>query len=425
MLNYVIIGYGSRGEIYDTEFMKSGSARLVAVCETREGRIDVCKRLHKGEEIAYYTDEEEFFAEKKDAALCVVATLDAAHVHHALKALSLGYDLLLEKPIACTQEDCERIYEAAKANGRRVFVCHVLRYAPFFYAIKQALDTGVYGKVVNINLTENVAWVNYSHSYVRGNWHDTKETSPTIIAKCCHDLDILNWLIGEEADSVSSIGCASYFAPKNAPQGAGKDCYHCSAAADCIYNCEKFYWERYAAKGNYSWPVNVVYFGEERSHERVTEALKNSRYSQCVFTAEHDTVDHQLVNLSYKSGVTAHLTMTAFSDEDGREIHVHCEKGDIYGNMRENVLHMNVFSTHSTERKLVDLSKDSGLALGMLGHGGGDQKMIRGIVDYYEKGDENAVRTTLAQSMSSHMIGFAAERSRLNGGAVEKVKRLD
>lgn len=418
MLNYVIIGYGSRGKVYDTEFMQTGKARLVAVCDKREGRQAVCKSLHTGEEVQYYTNEEEFFAEKKDARLCVVATPDGAHVGHAIKALERGYDLLLEKPVACSQEDCERIYETAQKNGRRVFVCHVLRYAPFFYIIKEALSTGKYGKVVTASITENVTWWHQAHSYVRGNWGDTKKSSPMIIAKCCHDLDILNWLVDENPVKVSSMGDLSYFTPRHAPKTAGADCYHCGVADTCIYNCEKLYWDKYAKHGNYGWPVDVVYFGEEKTHEKLTEALKNSSYSKCVFSEGHDAVDHQVVNILYQNGATAHLTMTAFAEEGCREIHVHCENGDIYGNMRDNVLHMNVFGK---EKKLVDVSKEND---NNFGHGGGDKRLIVGITEYYETGDENAILTSLAQSLSSHMTGFAAEQSRVDGGALKEVKQL-
>ena len=416
-MKYVIIGYGSRGKFYDGLFKKTENARLAAVCETRQGRIDLCKKQHEGENVGYYTNDDDFFKAGKLGDLCVVSTLDESHVKHALAALNCGYDLLLEKPIACNEEDCVKIYETAISLNRKVTVCHVLRYAPFFSVIKEELRTGNYGKIQTISLTENVGWWHQAHSYVRGNWHNTKETSPMIIAKCCHDLDLLNWFMDNECISVSSMGSLDYFTRKNAPENSGDNCYDCPAAKDCIYNCEFIYWDLKLKKGVTGWPVDVILYNREFTHENLTAALKASPYSKCVFKSDNDAVDHQVVNVLYENGATAQLTMTAFSEKGGRDIHLHCEKGEIYGQMSENTLHCTLFGKSS---KIIDLNKESD---NNFGHGGGDIRMIRNIVDGYDCKAVTEV-TPLAQSMSSHMLGFAAERSRVNGGMPEKVRKL-
>lgn len=416
-MKYVIIGYGSRGDFYDGLFKQIENTELAAVCDGRQSRLDLCKKHHENEDIKYFLSDEEFFKAGKLGDLCVVSTLDEAHVKHALAALNCGYDLLLEKPIACNEEDCVKIYETATALKRKVTVCHVLRYAPFFSIIKSELETGKYGKVQTITLTENVGWWHQAHSYVRGNWHNTKETSPMIIAKCCHDLDLLNWFMGSECVSVSSMGSLDYFTRKNAPENSGDNCYDCPAAKDCLYNCEFIYWDLQLKKGNTAWPVDVIMFNQEPTHENLTAALKTSPYCKCVFKNDNDAVDHQVVNVLYENGATAQLTMTAFSEKGGRDIYLHCEKGEIYGQMSENTIHCTLFGKSS---KVIDVNKE---ADNNFGHGGGDIRMIQNIVDGYE--NKKVVEVTpLAQSMSSHMLGFAAERSRLNGGMPEKVKKL-
>jgi len=416
-MKYVIIGYGSRGGYYDILFQSLKNTGLAAVCDSRQGRLELCKKRHNGENIAYYTNDDEFFNAGKLGDLCVVSTLDETHVKHALAALNCGYDLLLEKPIACSEEDCVKIYETATSLKRKVTVCHVLRYAPFFSIIKNELETGNYGKVQTITLTENVCWWHQAHSYVRGNWHNTKKTSPMIIAKCCHDLDLLNWFMGSECVSVSSMGSLDYFTRKNAPENSGENCYDCPAAKDCLYNCEFLYWERALKQGNSGWPVDVIMYDQEPTHENLTAALKASPYCKCVFKNDNDAVDHQVVNVLYENGATAQLTMTAFSEKGGRDIYLHCEKGEIYGQMSENVLHCTLFGKSS---KVIDVNKEPD---NNFGHGGGDIRMIQNIVKGYEN-KKVAEVTPLAQSMSSHMLGFAAERSRLNGGIPEKVKKL-
>lgn len=416
-MKYVIIGYGSRGRSYDVLFGDIKNTELTAVCDYRQSRLELCKEHHKGENIDYYLNDDEFFKAGKLGDLCVVSTLDETHIKHALAALNCGYDLLLEKPIACSEEDCVKIYETATALNRKVTVCHVLRYAPFFSIIKNELETGNYGKVETITLTENVCWWHQAHSYVRGNWHNTKKTSPMIIAKCCHDLDLLNWFIDSECVSVSSMGSLDYFTRKNAPENSGENCYDCPAAKDCLYNCEFIYWERELKKGNAGWPVDIIMYDREPTHENLTAALKASPYCKCVFKNDNDAVDHQVVNVLYENGATAQLTMTAFSERGGRDIHIHCEKGEIYGQMSENTIHCTLFGKSS---KLIDVNKESD---NNFGHGGGDIRMICNIVDEYENKDVVEV-TPLAQSMSSHMLGFAAERSRLNGGIPEKVRKL-
>lgn len=418
-MKYAVLGYGSRGCAYNELFNNDDRAELVAVCDVRESRIALCKSVNSEKNVRYFSDENDFFGCGKLADLCVISTQDADHARHALRALALGYDLLLEKPVACNEEDCIRIYNAAKQNKRNVFVCHVLRYAPIFNILKQELDSGKYGRVVTTTLTENVVWWHQAHSYVRGNWHDTKKGSPMIIAKCCHDLDLLNWFTGENPVSVSSMGGLSYFTAANAPKNSGADCYHCSAASECIYNCENIYWKNNGAKGNFAWPLDIVIYGVENpTHEQVSAALKASPYCKCVFKCDNDAVDHQVVNVLYDNGATAQLTMTAFSEGGGRAIHVHCERGDIFSSLTGNRLHCRIFDG---EEKIIDMNKIEDDAFA---HGGGDKRLIEDIIEIYCGNGRSKALTTLDKSLSSHAVGFAAERSRLKGGAVEKVKKF-
>ena len=286
------------------------SATVAAVCDISPERLELAKKELNLDDSQLFSNEADFFAAGKFGELCVVSSPDNCHKRHAQAAMSLGYDLHLEKPIACTKEDCIEIYDKAKELDRNVFVCHVLRYAPFFSDIKTELMTGKYGKISTINLTENVAYWHQAHSYVRGNWRNTKTSSPMIIAKCCHDIDILCWLVDASCTGVSSMGALNYFTKANAPQNSGERCVDCPAAGDCIYNAEKFYLEL-LRNGEKGWPINVL--ATQPTEESIFEAVKNGPYGRCVYNCDNDAVDHQVVNLEFEGGITAHLTMTAFS----------------------------------------------------------------------------------------------------------------
>jgi len=203
-MNYAILGFGGRGSVYASLFKSVGGVNLSAVCEIRPDRLEKAGRLYGLTNGKLFLSDKEFFSKGRLGELCVIATQDEQHKEHALMALEAGYDLLLEKPIATTMKDCRAVYEKAKKIGRKIFICHVLRYAPFFSLIKKELNTGEYGKIATVNLTENIAYWHFAHSYVRGNWSAVPPSAPMIIAKTCHDLDIICWLAKSECKAVSS-----------------------------------------------------------------------------------------------------------------------------------------------------------------------------------------------------------------------------
>ncbi|MDR2201850.1 MAG: Gfo/Idh/MocA family oxidoreductase [Clostridiales bacterium] len=411
-MKIAVIGFGSRGSLYTRLYADLGVTEIAAVCDIRRERLDVAKQRYGLSDDRLFLSDAEFFAKGKLADLYIVATPDACHKAHALAALKLGADLQLEKPIARSPGDCNQIYRAAKKLGRKIFVCHVLRYAPFFSQIKRELNGGRYGRVSTVDMTENVAYWHQAHSYVRGNWRDTDKSSPMIVAKCCHDLDILAWLINERCKAVSSMGSLDYFKAENAPEGSAQRCLECTVK-DCPYNAERYYIGECVDKNYFDWPVDVLAVNPTR--ESVYEALKTGPYGRCVFKCDNNAVDHQVADMLFESGATAHLTMTAFSKDCYRKIHVHCQKGEIYGDMRDNKLVCNIFGGES---KIIDTAKSGGD--GGFGHGGGDYLLVKDIAGLYA-GQEATALTDIENSMQSHIIGFAAEKSRLNGGKLIKI----
>lgn len=413
MIEVAILGFGSRGQNFARLLRGESGAVLTAVAEP-------CEALRKQAEEQFgvaaercFFDADAFFACGKLCDAVFICTQDAQHCDMAIKAMKLGYDICLEKPAAVTAEECERIRDTANRLGRKVMLTHVLRYAPFYGCLKKVIGEGLLGDIVDMELTENVAYWHFALSYVRGPWRDMKKSTPTILAKCCHDLDLIQWLMNKKCVQVSSCGGLYYFRPEHAPQGSAEYCADCTPATReaCVYNAYRVYPERVA---------HGVVGGTARLKGRdICEVIdrKEDVIARCVFHGDNDAVDHQDVSLCFADGSTAHLTMTAFSEDCHRTICVHGTKGEAYGDCEEAVLHLNVFGG---SRTLVDLNKlerekERGADLSG-GHGGGDSYLLRDFLDYISGGAPNATRTTIDESIASHIIGFKAEESRLSGG---------
>ena len=333
-------------------------------------------------------------------------------------ALKLGYDLLLEKPIAITQAHCEEIAATALSLGRKILVCHVLRYSPFFLKMKEIIDSGAIGELVHITAVENVGYSHQAHSFVRGNWRNSKESCPMILAKCCHDADLILWLMGKKVKNVSSNGGLYFFKPEKAPAGATMRCTDdCKVKATCPYNAETIYINDPVdgvVSGNPGWHVTVPVAPFEPTVENVQAALETGPYGRCVFHCDNDVVDHQVVNMEFTDGATAHLTMGAFSHQSYRWMQIMGTHGNIEADMRDYIIKVTPFGGETTK---IDTRIECKLA----GHGGGDIVMFEDLLKTVA-GDPSALSLTSIQgSVESHVVCFAAERSRLAGGQVERI----
>lgn len=410
-MKFCVIGFGGRGNVYSRQFTEMG-LDLVGVCDNNEKKLLQAKSRYNLSDEKLFNDDDNFFKLGKIADLCVISTPDNCHIKHAIIALEKGYDLLLEKPISTNIEDCNVIYELAKKLNRKVFVCHVLRYAPFFLTIKNELTTGKYGNVATINLEENVSYWHQAHSFVRGNWRNKALSSPMILQKCSHDLDLISWFADKKIKYISSMGSLNHYKASNAPKGSGTRCLECGARETCPYDAEKIYIKERFDKGIDYWPVDVLTTNVTR--EGLMEAIRTGPYGRCVYKCDNDVVDHQVVNMQFEDGVTAHLTMTAFTNTGYRRIHVYGEKGEIYGSMEDSILYCNIFGGES---KVIDIKAND---TSKYGHGGGDLLMAKDIINYLDGKSVNAL-TTIDKSMQSHIIAFAAEESRLKNGELIKI----
>lgn len=401
-IKMIVFGYGQRGRTY-ASYAKAhpDQYEVVAIVENNPRVFGWAQRDFS---CPIYTDYRQMLADKLQADIVFVATQDKDHAEHAEACMKAGYDLLLEKPIASTEEDCRRIHKTAKEYGRKVFVAHVLRYTPFYRQIKQIVAAGELGEIVSIHASENVGYAHQSHSYVRGPWRNSKTSSPMILAKCCHDLDIFRWLMDKPCQSVCSFGSLRHFRKEFKPEGAAAYCSDCPLT-DCVYKAQRHY------ENN---PVGAGYFSAAKKKEEIMKDLEKSQYDRCVYQSDNDVVDHQVSILQFEDGATVCHTMTAFSQTTYRDIKIYGTKAELVGVMEENFIEVRPFGAE--KRKI---TWENGFTVG--GHSGGDEGIMYEI--YLElNGQPTYGITHLDVSVESHYIAFAVENSRVSGGAVQKIE---
>lgn len=414
IVRIAIAGVGSRGKnAYGLELLNmKDRAKVVAVADIDPERLALAGDAHGVPDEMRFPSAEAMLAVPKLADAMLICTQDRQHVPHAVAALKKGYDVMMEKPISPKLEDLQEITKVARENGRRVVVCHVLRYTPFFQTIKKTIDSGALGEVVSIQALENVRYWHQAHSFVRGNWRREEDTSPMILAKCCHDLDYLVWLCGRKCERVSSYGSLMYFKESNAPEGAALRCTQgCKAKDGCPYDAEKIYLTNKDTGilcGNVEWPIDVL--AENPTEEKIRHAIETGPYGRCVFHCDNDVVDHQIVNMQMEGGASLSLTMSAFTSIGGRTIKVMGTLGDLWGDMHENRIRIGVFGK---EPQVIDLGKEE---KDFAGHGGGDRLLMEQFVDLMQGKEPDGTITTLETSVESHLVALAAEKSRLGDG---------
>ena len=283
---FVILGMGSRGKnAYGAELARMPDrAQITAVADPDPERLSIGGEAFGVRPGMRYSSAEELLAQPRLAEVACVCTQDRQHVPQAIAAMRKGYDVLLEKPISPSLSELQEIVRVARQTGRRVVVCHVLRYTPFFRTVKRVIDEGRLGQIVNIEALENVVYWHQAHSFVRGNWRREDETSPMILAKCCHDLDYLIWLCGSRVERVSSFGSLFHFRPENAPAGSALRCLDgCAAKEACPYDAEKIYLTNEGTgvcRGQVGWPVDVL--SEHPTRETILDAIRTGPYGRCV-----------------------------------------------------------------------------------------------------------------------------------------------
>ena len=405
-IKVILIGAGNRGARY-TDIMADMPEKyeVVAVAEPIQSRRNYIKEKHGIPEKMCFATGEELLALGKIADVAVIATMDRDHYELTMQAISLKYDLLLEKPVSPDAAECKKIADHANEMGVKVVVCHVLRYSPFFITLKEAIVEGKIGDIISINHEECVGNVHQSHSFVRGNWGNTKRSSIMLLQKSCHDIDILQWLIGKKCEKVQSFGSLSYFKKEYAPKGSPEYCIEgCPEAEKCPYNAVKIYLDD---KKN-DWFRTTCTREAHPTDEMVEKALRTTQYGKCVFKCDNDVLDHQIVNLFYEYGITANFSMNAFN-KGGRFIHIMGTKGELRGAMDSSKAPITLFDFETRETTEIPIKTGDGITSG---HGGGDEGIVRFWYEYLVGTYGGVSISDISTSVDNHLTVFAAEKSR-------------
>jgi predicted dehydrogenase len=406
-LDVVMLGAGSRGTFTYGQYALEhpDQVRVVAVAEPDAAKRARFAQLHNLPPDRCFERWDELVVAEQMAPALICALPDREHAEATAEALYAGYDVLLEKPMAVTPEDCMRIVTAGEASGKLLMISHVLRYTPFFSTLHEIIRSGRLGEIVTVEHRENVAFWHMAHSYVRGNWSNVERSAPMILAKCCHDLDILVWnMAGNPVTRLHSFGSLQEFRPRNAPPGAPDRCLDgCPAAETCPYYAPRIY-----LGDNTGWPVNTV--TADLSYEGRLRALQTGPYGRCVYHCDNDAVDHQIVSMEHAGGALVTLVMHGHSDEEARTMRYDGTRATLRGRF-------GVTSEITVHDHLTGAVEAIEIDAGRGGHGGGDEGLMEAFI--------HAVRTRAGSltnarmSLESHLLAFAAEASRAAGTAIE------
>jgi len=452
----VLIGAGQRGtDAYGSYALEHpDEINFIAVAEPDRDRRERFSRLHNISVENQFTSWEPMLDKPRFGQAALVCTQDQMHTEPAVGALKAGYDVLLEKPMAPTMAACKRLVDTAAAEGRQLHICHVLRYNRHFRKMKEVVDSGILGQIVNVSHRENVSWWHMAHSFVRGSWRSLKDSAPMILAKCCHDLDILIWLLDDRCELMSSVGSLLHYRPENAPPGSAERCLDgCQVTADCRYYAPHIYiehipifrgaadsnqeFESWAAKTYLAnpglvrflsgfitdlkelvdyrgWPSSTVTL--DPTSENLRAALMEGPYGRCVYHCDNDVVDHQVVSMRFTRGTSVTLTMHGHSHQEGRTTRIEGSNATLTSAFSIAGSWIEINEHRSDRRTYYDTSVPV-----LSGHGGGDYGLMAGFLSALQQVNGWMSVTTAQTSLESHLMAFAAEDARVG----EKTVRME
>ena len=449
----VLIGAGQRGrDVYGAYALAHpDEIGFVAVAEPSDERRATFADQHNIPPENQFESWEPLLEGSPLGQAALVCTQDQAHTEPTLAALRAGYDVLLEKPMATTAAACRQLVDAAEESGRQLHICHVLRFTSHFAKMREIIRSGQLGQIVSVSHRENVSWWHMAHSFVRGNWRRQELSAPMILAKCCHDLDLLIWMLDDRCDTLSSVGNLRHYRPENAPEGAPDYCLDgCPREETCPYYAPFLYidliplWRSAAATdrglsraliqanlrapglikalsrvasplrqlSDYrGWPRSVV--ADDPTLENVLAALRDGPYGRCVYRCDNDVVDHQVVCMQFEGGPSVTLTMHGHAHVEGRFTRIQGSRGELQATFGLGGSWIDVYEHRSGCEIHIDTSAELDA-----GHGGGDGGLMAAFVESVQQGDDAAALSTARQSLESHLMAFAAEQARLGGKVV-------
>ncbi|MDP6491036.1 MAG: Gfo/Idh/MocA family oxidoreductase [Kiritimatiellia bacterium] len=410
-ITMIVAGAGDRGTAHaGYALARPELATVVGVAEPREVHRTRMVEAHGIPQDSVFADWRDMAARDRFADAVLITTSDALHTEPVAAFAAKGYHIMLEKPMAPTPGECRSIIDAVKASGSIFAVGHVLRYTPYTQALKKVLDAGTIGEIVCIQRLEPLGYWHQAHSYVRGNWRNEAESSFMLLAKSCHDIDWIHYIMGKRCTAVSSFGSLKHFRAEERPEGAADRCLDCAVEATCPYSARKIYGNR-LKRGETGWPNSVV--DPTGTPEGLELALRDGPYGRCVYACDNDVVDNQVVNMQFEGGATASFTMTAFNQGGHRRTNIFGTRGEIRGTGDK----IEVFDFMTDTWSTVTIDCGSSDVTG--GHGGGDGVLMQKFVAAVATDDPTRILSGPDETLESHLIVFAAEQARKEHGVVD------
>ena len=404
-----LIGAGNRGRGIFGQYALTMAhrAQFVAVVEPDLDKRAAFAQQHNIPADRCFATSAAFFAQPKLAQAVVIATLESEREAPILGAIKAGYHILVEKPLGCTPREVLRITDAARSYEGIFIVCHQMRHIVAFDTIKKLIVSGQYGEIIGVQHSENLSWHHMAHSFVRGFFNNDRMT-PMILAKSCHDTDILRYLIDRKPVRVASFGSLTHFRPERAPAGAPKFCLDgCPAYQSCPYHVLKIYF------GDDVDPAYLRQMGVVKNNQHLMELLRTNAFGRCVFHCDNNVVDHQVMQVEFEGGVTASFCMYGHNYFERRILKLSMTNGEISFDWHEGVIRAYTFAPASQQEFRPDGMRGS--------HGGGDRVIMDAFVDAIVTGDKRHVLTPVDMSLEGHLLAFAAEESRKTGQVVQLV----
>ncbi len=412
-IKVALVGCGDRGCIYaDYSLRNPDDMEVVAVADLNKLRKDEARARYSLPAERAFDSVEAFIAAGIECDIVIDATMDRAHYPTAMALLAAKYNILLEKPVCPNKEELLDIQRAAHENDCKVIVCHVLRYTSFYSAVKKVLSEGKLGRLRSIQMTEHVGMAHFIDSFVRGKWNNEEECgSGLLLAKCCHDIDLMCWLANaSRPKAVTSLGERENFTLDKAPEGATALCFDCPHEKTCNYSAVKIHLERDTMPFQ-TW-LGIGKSIDTITKEEKIEYMKNSAYGRCAYNSGGDIVDNQNVIVTFENGSSGSLNLVGACARAERYLHIVCDNGEIEGVFEENEFKVRQFhrenNRYSFDTEVIDTTAGSEIGK----HGGGDNEIMRHLVDYLRTGVPTLSLTSIDDSVEGHLCVYAAEISR-------------
>jgi len=267
-----------------------------------------------------------------DCDWVMIASWNSHHAAQAIAAFDAGKHVFCQKPLAINLADCLAMRDAWRRSGKQFVIGFTLRFSPHYRRLKQLIDEGAIGQIVSIDFNETLP---FNHGgYIMGDWRRLKENAGShALEKCCHDIDIVNWLVESRASRVASFGGLDFFTREN--------------------------------------EHHIDRLGVDQKN-RQAYLVRKGEQGLNPFSANKDIVDNQVVILEFANRVRASFHMNSNSGIPERRLYICGTEGAIRADVLKGTIELQQIGFESVPEDF------SAGVIGM--HGEGDGVLARELV---------------------------------------------